>query len=124
MSTQSAAVMQSTQRWVAVLQTCPVGQASELMQVTYGTHLRATQSLLGGQSVVAAQSTHWEIDVSQTLPAAHSRLFRHDVTTGGPLPPPPPSFLEPEALFELHPPSAATRSARPKADDERSQTLS
>jgi hypothetical protein len=117
-SRQSASVRQSTQRWVPVLQTCAAGQASELVQVVYGTHFRSTQSLLGGQSLLPAQSTHWKIEGSQTLLSVQSRLLLHDGTAG--LPPlPPPSFLEPDALFELHPACARTRTANPKANHER-----
>src|SRR5262245_45974244 len=74
-SRQSASVTHATQRPAAVLQTCPWAQPSELVHVVYGTHLRAVQSLLAGQSLAVTQSTHVAIAGSQTWSPWQSRLL-------------------------------------------------
>jgi hypothetical protein len=74
-SVQSASATHWTQRPAATSQTCEVGHSSEFWQVVIATHFRAVHSLLAGQSFTLRQSTHCEVDVSQTLPDEHSRLF-------------------------------------------------
>ena len=102
-SAQSASLTQATHRPLAALQTSVVGQSSELAHVTYGTHFRAVQSFIAGQSFAVTQSTHMAMDGSQTCGTRHSRLFRQ--AEDGP-PSPPVCLLPPPQL------AANTASAR------------
>jgi len=92
-STQSASVTHATQRPLAVLQTSVLGQPSELVQVVNGTHFRAVQSLLAGQSAAVMQSTHMAMAGSQTMGTTQSRLLRQPAGGAPPSRPPGLSLL-------------------------------
>jgi hypothetical protein len=52
----------------STLHTRPWGQSSEFLQGVNGLQVLATQSLLAGQSLCAAQATHLPEVLSQALP--------------------------------------------------------
>jgi hypothetical protein len=115
-SRQSASVTHATQRPAAVLQTSPLGQSSELLHVVYGTHFRAVQSLLAGQSLAVTQSTHMAIAGSQTCSPWQSRLLRQP---GGGIPPSPPVCF----LLLLQPDDQAASATAAAADTESRRLL-